>query len=144
MLTFRRWVCFMSLSISFLILITCLYIHIQKQPFSCVLKNRCFRWISPNSLKKPVLDSHFGLRSATLLKKRLRYRCSREFCEVLKNILLAEHLWATGSIDLSNFLAPFWSGAKKCFFVGWFLIIGTNDSQTILLDSSNPTAWILW
>ena len=36
------------------------------------------------------------LQATTLVKKRLRHRCfSCKFCEVLKNIYFAEHLWKT-------------------------------------------------
>ena len=62
-----------------------------------------------------------GVRLATLLKKRLWYRCfSVSFCEISKNSFFTEHLWATAStsmpgnllITLLKFQA-FLSGSKN-------------------------------
>ena len=42
-----------------------------------------------------------GLRPATLLKNSLWHRCfAVNFCEISKNILFTEHLWATASVKI--------------------------------------------
>ena len=61
-----------------------------------------------------------GLRPATLLKKRLRYRCfpvSCEFCEISQRTFFTDYLWATTSE------IPQWEDFKMSLYTFLWLII---------------------
>ena len=55
--------------------------------------------ISQNSQENTCVKVS-GLRTATLLKKRLAQVFSCEFYEIFKNTFFTEHLWTTASINI--------------------------------------------
>ena len=48
---------------------------------------------------EPLFNKVAGLMPATLLKRRLCHMCFPEFCEISKNTLFTEDLWATASVN---------------------------------------------
>ena len=86
--------------------------HQRRSMEKGVLKN--FTKFTGNSCARASFSNKVaGLRPSTLLKKRICHRClfSCEFCEISKNTLFTEHLWATASafrqsliLTLNNFI----------------------------------------
>ena len=68
------------------------------------------------------------------------------FCALFKDSFFTEQLQVIASIDLLIFLAHYWSGGKKCFFVCWLQytcsLLQIKIQRPLLfplLNSSSPT-----
>ena len=75
---------------------------VQKRSPRSVLSKKCSEKFRKFYRKTPVPESFFnkvvGLKPATLLKKRLWYRCFPvNFVKFLRTLFFTEHLWTTAS-----------------------------------------------